>query len=148
MKLKLLIAILLVLGGTPIFAQDVVYLVKDVALSGYDAVGYFEKNEAITGKDEFMLTWNGARWKFSSQENLETFKQQPQHFAPQYGGYCAYGASRGYLAKTDPTAFTIIDNKLYLNYSLDVRTEWMNDVTTRIKKADAHWESKLKYSPK
>ena len=72
----------------------------------------------MPGKPEFSFEWNGAKWQFASNENLLKFKNSPEAYAPQYGGYCAYGASRGYLAQTDPQAFTILDNKLYLNGEL------------------------------
>lgn len=129
-------------------AQTPVYQPNGIAINGYDVVAYFDENKPVAGKAEFSFEWNGAKWQFASNENLLKFKNNPEAYAPQYGGYCAYGASRGYLAQTDPQAFTILDNKLYLNYSLDVRTEWMKDMNNRISKANENWESKLKFKLK
>lgn len=128
------------------FAQTVVFQPNGVAINGYDPVAYFQENKPIAGLEDYTYTWNGAKWQFASKENLEKFKQHPDQYAPQYGGHCAYGASRGYLAQTDPQAFTILENKLYLNYNLKVREEWMKDVNSRIKKADENWQKELKNS--
>ena len=62
---------------------------------------------------------------------------------PQYGGYCAYGLSNGYKASITPEAFTIVDDKLYLNYNLEVKAEWLKQQKERIEKANINWE-KLK----
>ena len=61
----------------------------------------------------------GAKWKFSTQANLELFKAKPEQYAPQYGGYCAYGVAQGYLVKVEPEQFTVREGKLYLNYDAE-----------------------------
>jgi hypothetical protein len=33
----------------------------------------------------------------------------------------------------------VVDDKLYLNYSLDVQKQWQQDVPGNISKADANW---------
>jgi YHS domain-containing protein len=141
----LLLLILLVFSTN---AQIPVYQANGVAVNGYDPVAYFLENKPVAGKEAYSWEWNGVKWYFTSQENREKFRQQPEAYAPQYGGHCAYGASRGYLAQTDPQAFTIINGKLYLNYNLEVRTEWMKEVDDRISKADINWETKLKFKTK
>ena len=125
-------------------AQTPVFQPKGVAIQGYDPVAYFQEHKPVSGKSEYTYEWNGAKWQFATRENLQSFSQNPQQYAPQYGGYCAFGASRGYLAQTDPQAFTILEGRLYLNYNLDVRTEWMKEVNERIQQADKNWETKLK----
>lgn len=115
-----------------------------VAIRGTDTVAYFTEHKAVTGKDEFTTEWKGARWKFSSKENLEKFKTDPAKYAPQYGGYCAYGTANGHLVKIEPDQFTIRDGKLYLNYDADVQKKWSKDPQGNIKKADANFESLLK----
>jgi hypothetical protein len=82
-----------------------------------------------------------ADWYFSSRQNLDLFKASPDKYAPQYGGYCAYGCSRGYKASTEPDAWTIINNKLYLNYNTDVKETWLKDKANLIQKADKNWPS-------
>lgn len=116
-----------------------IFTTNDGAIGGYDPVAYFKEGQPAKGEKQFATTWNEAQWYFSSQENLDAFKADPEKYAPQYGGYCAYGTSRGYKAATQPDAWTIVDDKLYLNYNVDVRTEWMKNKEMLIHKADSNW---------
>jgi YHS domain-containing protein len=109
---------------------------SEYAIGGYDPVAYFEEAKPVRGKAELGFDYRGARWLFSSDARRQKFAKNPSAFVPQYDGYCAYGVSRGYLVKIDPRAFTVRDGKLYLNYSLDIRKEWLADVQARIVKAN------------
>lgn len=121
-------------------AQSVeIFTTKDGAINGYDPIAYFKEGQAVKGKNEFSTVWKGARWLFSSEQNLETFKSGPEKYAPQYGGYCAYGASEGHKSPTQADAFTIVNDKLYLNYNKDVKQEWNKNQQERIQKADETW---------
>ena len=132
-----LIAILL---STAAFAQNTEYYSPDgVAIKGYDAVAYFVQNIAVKGSDEFTVEWSGSKWMFDSQANLDSFKLAPEKYAPQYGGYCAYGASENHKAPTDPDAWTIVNHKLYFNYNSKVKEFWIKDTTARIRTADSLW---------
>jgi YHS domain-containing protein len=108
----------------------------DTAINGYDTVAYFTSNKAVKGLDNLSTDWKGAKWKFSTAANLELFKANPEKYAPQYGGYCAFGVSQGYLVKVDPEQFTVRENKLYLNYDADVQARWSKDITGYISSAD------------
>ena len=122
------------------YAQDVKYFnTKGTAINGYDPVAYFLQNKAVEGTDSYSTDWSGSKWKFISQANLDSFKIAPEKYAPQYGGYCAYGCSEYHKAPTDPNAFTIVGNKLYLNYSLKVKEFWLKDTSGKIKAADGYW---------
>lgn len=124
-------------------ADSLVYLfVADgYAINGFDPVAYFSPGEAKKGKTEYSFAWKGGTWLFIDRVNLEAFRADPEKFAPQYGGYCAYGASKGYLAKTDPTAWTITGQKLYLNYNGQVKNTWLPDTAIRIPAANQYWQS-------
>jgi len=123
-------------------AQNVKYSSKDgVAIKGYDVVAYFKQQQAVIGNEAFTTEWSGSKWQFTTQANLDSFKLAPQKYAPQYGGYCAYGCSDNHLAPTDPNAWTIVNDKLYLNYSIKVKGFWLKDTSTLIKKADGFWPS-------
>lgn len=113
---------------------------EGTALRGFDAVAYFAVENAVQGRREYELVWNGAKWLFSSEENLQKFKQNPEAYAPQFGGYCSYAVSRGYTADGDPNAWKIVDGKLYLNYNLEVREIWEKDQQQNIKKGEEHWD--------
>jgi YHS domain-containing protein len=110
-----------------------------VAIKGYDPVAYFTEGKPIEGSSNFETKWMGATWRFASAANRDAFVKDPQKYAPQYGGYCAFGVSRGYAVGIDPEAWTVANGKLYLNYNKDVRAEWMKDVPGYVKKADANW---------
>jgi YHS domain-containing protein len=98
----------------------------------------------VKGLDSYTTDWMGAKWKFASPGNLELFKASPEKYAPQYGGYCAYGVTQGYLVKVEPEQFTVRDGKLYLNYDADVQAKWSKDVAGYIKDADAKFTGLLK----
>jgi YHS domain-containing protein len=108
----------------------------DTAINGYDTVAYFTANKPVKGLDSLAYEWKGAKWKFSTAENLELFKANPEKYAPQYGGYCAYGVAQDNLVKVDPAQFTVRDNKLYLNYDADVQAKWLKDVPGYVSSAD------------
>lgn len=109
---------------------------SDYAVGGYDVVAYFTDNKPVRGKPEFSHTYQGAKWLFASAAHRDQFAKAPSKYAPRYDGYCAFGVSNGHLVPVDPQAFTIRDGVLYLNYSLKIRTDWLNDVDARIRKAD------------
>ena len=110
----------------------------NVAIKGYDPVAYFTEGKAIKGNEGHALKWLGATWHFSNVEHRQMFADSPLRFAPQYGGHCAVGMSSGGLTiDIDPEAWSIIDGKLYLNYSKEVNKR-LDD--KRIHKADANWQ--------
>ncbi len=116
----------------------------DTAINGYDTVAYFTLSKPVKGLDSLVTEWMGAKWKFSSQAHLDLFKAAPEKYAPQYGGYCAFGVSRGYLVKVEPDQFTVLEGKLYLNYDADVQKQWLKDPAGYIKLADAKFADLLK----
>lgn len=116
----------------------------DTAINGYDTVAYFTVGKPVPGKDDLVHEWMGAKWKFSSQANLDLFKADPTKYAPQYGGYCAYGVAQGNLVKVEPDQFTVRDGKLYLNFDHDVQVLWLKDPAGFIKQADAMFADLLK----
>lgn len=109
------------------------------AIRGYDPVSYFTQGKPVKGLKEFVLEHNGAKWLFSSEDNLTLFKNNPGKYAPQYGGYCAYAVSKGSTASIKPEFFTIHDNKLYLNYSKSVFKKWNKDKEEYIEDANQEW---------
>lgn len=127
----------------PLFAIDPVFETDGVAIAGYDAVAYFTDAKAVEGTKRHSFDWYGATWHFVSEANRDIFAEDPEKYAPQYGGYCAFGVSRGYAVKVDPTAWKIARGKLYLNYNHEVQAEWAKDIAGHIEKADANWPKVL-----
>ena len=126
-------------AATPAAAIDPVFSADGAAIHGYDPVAYFAEEKAVPGRPEFVHEYMGATWRFASAANRDAFAADPQKYAPQYGGYCAYAVSQGYTAPIDPDAWSIRDGRLYLNYSLAVRIRWALDKDGHIAAADANW---------
>ncbi len=120
------------------------YQPNGIAIRGYDTVAYFTEGKPVEGRDEFTTEWQGASWKFSSQEHLDLFRTNPEKYTPQYGGYCAYGVAQNNLVKIEPDQWTIHNDKLYLNYNAKLNREWKLDIPGYIKTADERFESLLK----
>ncbi len=120
------------------------YKESGIAIRGFDTVAYFTQGKPVLGSAEFTVEWSGATWQFSSQEHAELFKSDPQAYAPQYGGYCAYGVSQDYLVKIEGDQWKIEDGKLYLNYDKKVQKTWIKDIPGYISSADGKFETLLK----
>ncbi len=116
----------------------------EFAINGYDAVAYHKQQKPVKGNSEFTAQWNGAKWRFNSDENRSLFESDPERWAPRYGGYCAWAVANNYTAKTDPDAWSIVDDRLYLNYNRRIRKKWSKDIPGNIKRADANWPEVLK----
>jgi len=140
MKKEILLSVFFIASVASLFAQKAeVFNPSEKAIRGYDPVAYFTEGKSVKGNDNLTFHWKDANWYFSSTQNLNSFTKNPEKYAPQYGGYCAYGMSEGHKAPTDPDAWTIVDGKLYLNYSKDVRMKWRESEKERIDKADKNW---------
>lgn len=112
---------------------------QGVALAGYDPVSYFSAGGPVKGSPEFTASHLGGTYQFATAENRDLFVRDPVKYAPQFGGYCGYGASRGYLAPVDPEAFTIMYGRLILQNSKKVLELWNKDPEGRLKLADGNW---------
>ncbi|TQV72597.1 YHS domain-containing protein [Exilibacterium tricleocarpae] len=126
-------------------AADPIYTswFNNLAIKGYDAVAYFTENAPVKGKKQWQLEWRGAQWRFSSAENLDAFRANPEKYAPQYGGYCAWAVAHDKLAGIDPQQFSVVDGKLYLNYNAQVQNKWLAERDKLIIDADRRWPSVL-----
>lgn len=116
----------------------------DTAIRGYDTVAYFTDGKPVKGTDKFVHEWMGAKWQFASQDHLDKFKADPAKYAPQYGGYCAYGIANGNIVKIEPDQWSVIDGKLYLNYDADISKKWKKDTAGYIRKADNSFDKLIK----
>jgi YHS domain-containing protein len=112
---------------------------RGVALDGYDVVAYFTTGRPTKGVAAYTHQWSGATWHFATAGHRDAFAKEPDKYAPQFGGFCAYGVSRGYAVDVDPDAWSIVDGRLYLNYSKRVQRTWNMDRDAHISKAEANW---------
>lgn len=112
---------------------------KGVALHGHDPVAYFTVGQPTKGDAKYQASHQGATYYFASAANRDRFRSQPDKYAPRYGGYCAMGAAMGKKLDVDPTAWRIVDDKLYLNVNADIQKKWLSDVPGHIVKGDKNW---------
>lgn len=127
----------------PAAAAPEVFADAGLAINGTDPVAYFTQAAVIPGLPDHVLMWRGATWAFSSAETMDAFEMNPDAYAPQFGGYCAYALAQGSLASSVPEAWTIYNGRLYLNYSLSVRDDWLADVPGYLALATAQWPAIL-----
>lgn len=111
----------------------------NVAIKGYDTVAYFTEGQATKGEHEIVASWNDAQWHFASTTHRDLFAENPERYAPQFGGFCASGLSQGKKVTADPEAWTIVDGKLYMKFNKDSRDRWRKDTDENIKKAEQNW---------
>jgi len=143
--LPLLAFVLVAVIGTAQATEDEIYtgFFSDHAVGGYDPVAYFRQNKAVKGHKSYQWVYKDAEWLFSSAENLALFKQDPERYAPAYGGYCAWAMAQGIFASSDPKIWAIIDDRLFLNYDQEIQDLWEKDIAGFIGKADQQWPEVL-----
>jgi YHS domain-containing protein len=112
---------------------------SNIAVEGYDPVSFFQENNPIKGSQTWSTEYRGAAWYFSSEENLNLFTNNPNKYAPAYGGYCAWAMNEGKLAPGKPKHWDIIEGRLYLNYSSSTRKKFLADLDSMISTADTKW---------
>jgi len=125
----------------PAFAgQGPIYTSWGSAASGYDVVAYFTESRPVKGSSSYTAEYKGATWRFASASNRDLFLSNPEQYAPQYGGFCAYAVAIGSLdVSTTPEAWKIVDGKLYLNYSRGVQERWESKISGYVADADRNW---------
>jgi enamine deaminase RidA (YjgF/YER057c/UK114 family) len=115
-----------------------------LSISGYDPVAYFTDGKPVQGKAEIEYLWHKLRWRFANSEHREMFTKDPDHYAPQYDGYCAMGVSNDDAAHkdtVDPEAWAIVDDKLYLVHNQYWLGVWGEHSEEYIKRANASWQA-------
>ncbi len=130
-------------------AQSTNYNTEDgYVANGYDVVSYFNGHKPKKGNTTYQTTYDGAKFRFSSQKNITLFKDNPKKYAPQYGGWCAYAiGSTGKKVTIDPQSYEIRNGKLYLFYKTwitDTLKKWISEGPENLRiQADKNWK-KLK----
>lgn len=117
----------------------VVHPVSGIALSGHDPVAYFTEQKALIGKRENEFVWKGVSWLFVSKANRAVFEQNPEIYAPQYGGHGALAMARGFVASSDPKIWALYKDRLYLFFSYTRRAAWVEGIDQHITRGDVNW---------
>ncbi len=142
---QLTFGLVLSLIAVSAIALDEIYTTwySSVAIKGHDPVGYFLQNAAVKGSKDHKLKWKDVEWHFASADNKALFESDPEKYAPQYGGYCAWAAAQNQVAGVDPEQFSIVGGKLYLNYNEEIKNKWLGDTTGNIADGDKNWPGLL-----
>ncbi len=144
MRKILLLLPLLLMSSIPAFTQTKTLINLDrngIAIQGYDPVAFFTQGRPVQGRPEFESKYNGARYLFASAEDKATFEANPTKYEPQFGGFCAYGASQGHKAPVKIEAFQIVNGRLLMQYDLSVKKQFNKDQQGNLQKADKNWPS-------
>ena len=110
-----------------------------LALDGHDPVAFFTDARPVKGRPEYTARYQGAEYRFATMEHQAAFAADPAKYAPQFGGFCAYGLSRGHTASVEIDTWQIVDGRLLLNYNQSVRKQFDAERTENLRKADANW---------
>jgi YHS domain-containing protein len=139
-RFPIIFALLVGLLSDPAWADKAVNKSSaNLAIKGYDVVAYFVDSKPVRGNAQFSHSWNSATWQFASAANRDLFAKDPEKYAPQYGGYCAYAMAKNSVVDIDPDALRIVDGKLYLNYSQSVQRQFLAEIPGLIKSANQNW---------
>ena len=90
---------------------------------------------AAVGRDTHGVRFD-AQSPAGQVEVMDAVATDPERYATQFGGYCAFAVSHGSTADAAPTVWTIVDGKLYLNYN---QRHWRRDAQTHIERAHRNW---------
>ncbi len=132
-------AVLAMAAATPVFADPVTDNV--VGAAGYDLTSYFTQERPQRGNGHHIVVVDKVTYLFATDANKKAFEAEPAKYLPQYGGYCAYGASVGKKFSADPEQFDIVDGKLYLNLDSKIRAIWSQNIPGRISDGNKHWKT-------
>jgi YHS domain-containing protein len=124
-------------------APEISVAADGLAAGGYDVTAYFTQGQAVRGSTAHQLQYKGATWRFASADNRARFEADPAAYAPQFGGYCAWAVSQGYIAPGDPQQWKIVDGKLYLNFNVRAKELWEADQADAIARGHANWPAVL-----
>jgi YHS domain-containing protein len=111
-----------------------------VGAGGYDLTSYFSQEKPQRGNGHHVAVVDGVSYLFANDDNKKKFEAAPAKFLPQYGGFCAFGASINKKFIADPDVYDIVDGKLYFNLDSKIRGLWSADIPGRIKTADTNWK--------
>lgn len=140
-KLALGSALAFSLATSALAGTEVNVTPTGLALRGNDPVAYFTVGKPTLGDFEITSEYEGATYRFASAENKALFDADPAKYAPQYGGYCAFGTAFGKKFDGDPNVWKIVDDKLYLNLAPAIQARWNEKTAELIEQANTEWPS-------
>lgn len=110
-----------------------------LVIRGYDPVAFFTEGRPVPGRPDLEVEYRGGKYLFSSPENRDVFKANPEKYLPQYGGYCAFGVYEGKKFDIDPGSWRIVDGKLYFNLNPMILEMWSSNIKKYLKESEKNW---------
>lgn len=123
--------------------ENPTYVELGAAIRGADPVAFFTQNRAVEGRSTITYEWNYGTWRFVSVRHRNLFAANPERYAPQFGGYCAFALGRGMLAPTEPPAYVIHEGRLYLAFNRGTMKRFKRKLDENIAKAEKNWPTIL-----
>ncbi len=117
------------------------------AIHGYDPVSYSQEGGPVLGKQDFQTTWGGAKWRFSTNENLQSFQADPEKYVPANGGYCTFGVVLGKKFDGDPQVWSSNEGRYHLFLNEDVKEKFFQDTEGNFSKVSSNWPGIKAKSP-
>lgn len=113
--------------------------VTGLVIRGYDPVAFFAEGRAVPGNSEYVAEYDGGTYLFSTSANRDIFRANPEKYAPQYGGFCAYGVAVGKKFDIDAGSWRIVNEKLYFNLNPMILEKWSRDANAYILNSEENW---------
>jgi YHS domain-containing protein len=132
---------MLLLLSSPVVAADLVNMsgASRIALDGFDPVAFFTDAKPVNGSPFIKASYRGADYFFATEEHKKLFTGSPDKYAPQYGGFCAFGVGLDALFPVDISTWQIRNGKLYLNLDHDILEKFNADFDGNVSKAEKNW---------
>lgn len=140
-----LILSLSVMAGGPAAAQTgaddpvVVNFNTGLAISGFDPVAYFTDKKPTHGRPELELSRDDVTWRFANEGNKAAFIENPEVYAPRFGGYDPVAIARGASVAGHPLIWTITGARLYMFYDNAARDAFAADPGRFLEAAERKW---------
>lgn len=129
-------ALALLTGFRPVNKDE-----RNVALGGYDVMTFHTEDTPLLGSPIFAYEWRGAIWRFSRPAHLQSFREEPERWAPQFGGYCSLCVTEGNLTDFDAKHYVVREGRLYLFQDQATKETWLEDPEAYIVQGSSEFEA-------
>lgn len=118
---------------------------QHVMLYGHDPVAYFVQGAAVPGLESITHEHLDVTFRFASEANREAFRQDPERYMPQFGGYCSNGINYAIPGGGGggPNTWRIFGGKLYVFGGQHARDHFEMDTERNLELAHYYWDTEI-----
>lgn len=120
---------------------------QGLGLRGYDPVAYFSLGVPTAGDPAFAASHDGVTYYFASAEHMARFTEEPEAYAPAFGGFCQFGVALAKKLDGDPEVWRVADGQLFVYAYPDAKAGFLQDIPGNTAKADATWPKIMNTAP-